>query len=150
MVTVVAQRYPSRVQPLGHPLLERLPEQSRWEMRLRAVEQGPPRAGHRNRAHPNPVRLGNVRVVSNDSPGKAKPTRPPCQGYRQADLGRKYVGKSLEGQSRVVAEDPPALGPEPDRDQILVLPGRKVDQPIDSAPDAHHPLLLPMVREELR
>jgi hypothetical protein len=55
----------------------------------------------------------------------------------------------MQGKRSLVRNDAGPLGPQPCRDQILVLPSRKMHEPVHTAPNFHQASTVDMVNEEL-
>jgi excisionase family DNA binding protein len=53
-------------------------------------------------------------------------------------LGGQHVGQAVESERGLMGHDPGLLGPEPGHDQLFVLAGREVHEPVD-APSHHAP-----------
>jgi hypothetical protein len=54
----------------------------------------------------------------------------------------------VERERRLVREDAGLLGPEPEHDEILVLAGREVNEPVHTPPYAGHSAVLLVLVEE--
>ncbi len=55
----------------------------------------------------------------------------------------------MEREGRFVRHDTGALGPQPNRDEVLVLSGGKVHEPIDSSAHSNDPPTVNVVNEKL-
>lgn len=139
--------------PCDHPALQgfarALPKKVRREAVLGAVVKCACRAGRGHRSEPRTLRLGNVGVVDHDAVGHAEAL--PSPGERKGQMGsrRQRVRQVVKRQRRLVGEDALAFRPQPRRDEIFMLAGREVDEPIDSAADPDGASRLDVVDQQL-
>ena len=102
-----------------------------------AIANGPERRRDRHGPTPTPVELGDVAKVEAQPIWHTKSADFP--GFRQGKVvnGRQRVGQFVERQRRLVTVDPGAFAPEPPYDEILVLTGGKLHEPVDATAHAH-------------
>ncbi len=51
------------------------------------------------------------------------------------DRSWKHVREAMQGESRLVREDPLLTGPQPEDDEFLVFPRREAHETVDPSPD---------------
>lgn len=130
-------------------LLDGLPEEILGGGIEGAIEDGAKRGRERDGPKPCRALLGQVREVEDDALGRSEATLRPGEGEDHVPLGGQGVGELVEHQGRLVAEDACLLRPKPHGDQVLVLTGREMSEPVDPAPDPFKPVLEHVVSEEL-
>ena len=89
-------------------------------------------------------------MVEHDTLGHAQPPPPLTAREREVNLCRQDIGELVERERRVVREDADPIGPQPDRDEILVLSGGEVDEAIDAPADTTGTTAVEVVKEKLR
>jgi hypothetical protein len=105
---------------------------------LDAVAQGSQRRRHGHRPEARAIRIADVGEVEHEAQGNAEASPAPGRGQRQVDLSGKNVREIVERQRRFVGEHAGLIAPEPEYDEVLVVAGREVHEPIDAAASAHH------------
>lgn len=108
------------------------------------------RSGHGHDFDPGPRRSGHVVVVQDEACRNAQASGPPDGWDRQVDLGWEHVGHVVQEQAGFVREHPGALRPQPERDQLLVVAGRKLREPVAAAVDAADPAGAKVLLQVLR
>jgi hypothetical protein len=88
-------------------------------------------------------------MVKDEAPRDAEAPAGPLRGQRHVNLCGQCVRKIVERQGGFVTEDPFAPAPEPEDNQVLVVAGGKVDEPIDAATDAPDPPVPEVLHQQL-
>src|SRR6266446_8812469 len=125
-------------------------EEVRRDVVFCAVGERSRRRSDRDGADPRPVALRYVGVVQHDTVWNLKSAPPPLCRDRQVRSRRQYVGELVEHERGLVREDPCSVGPEPERDQVLLLTRREMLEPVHSPPDANDLAAVEVLHQQLR
>src|SRR2546427_927040 len=134
----VLMRWPAR--SADHPARERLTDCRREEFRrdviCRRVGECSRRRSDRHGADPCSVALGHVRIVQHDTFRNSKSALAPLCRQSQVRPRRQYIGELVQHQRSLVREHACPIGPKPKGDQVLLLTGREILEPVHTPPDA--------------
>lgn len=100
---------------------------------MRAVDDRSQGCRDGHGAGPRPSRFVDVGVMQDDAVRNTKPSRDPRARQREVHARRHKVREIVKGKRRFVRIDSGAVGPEPERNEVLVIPSGKMHDAIDTA-----------------
>ncbi len=115
-----------------------------------AVRDGSSGRGHGDMADPLDVGVRKRREVDRDVPRLRKAGVAPGDGHRQMHAGGQGVGEAVQEERSDVADHRLLAGPEPERDELVVLRRRGAGEAVHTAKLAAHPASVGAVAQELR
>lgn len=110
----------------------RLTNQVSIDVRGCAVDDCAHRRRERHGTEPRERRLGRVRKVEDESLRKPEPALRPRGGHRHVALAGNRIREVVQHECGLVTEGARLLRPEPERNEVLVVAGRVVDEPKDA------------------